>query len=63
MRWGNNKELIMQKADELCDILSNKIQNNRLDIDYIDGANHSYTDKEEILASQICNFIKKGQTS
>ena len=57
MRWGNNKELIIQKADELCENLKSKIKNNNLDIGYIDGANHSYQGKEEILANEIKNFL------
>lgn len=59
MRWGNNNEMILQKADDLCTMLKNKIKNEKLDIGYIDGANHSYTGKEEILANQITEFIDK----
>ena len=59
MRWGNNNEMILQKADDLCTILKNKIKNENLDIGYIDGANHSYTGKEEILANEITEFIDK----
>ena len=58
MRWGNSNEMIMQQADELVKMMNEKIKNNRKDIDYIDGADHGYTDKEEILAEQIINFIK-----
>ncbi len=57
MRWGNNKELIIQKADELCENLKSKIKNSNLDIGYIDGANHSYQGKEEILANEIKKFL------
>lgn len=59
MRWGNDRELIIQKADELCQMLKEKIENNKLDIGYIDGANHSYTEKEEILANEIQNFLRE----
>ena len=59
MRWGNDGELIIQKADELCDMLKNKIQNKNLDIGFIDGANHSYDGKEEVLANEIKRFIEK----
>ena len=41
MRWGNDRELIIQKADELCNMLKEKINNESLDIGFIDGANHS----------------------
>ena len=59
MRWGNENEMILQKADELVDIVSNIIQNPEKDIDYIDGADHGYAGKEEILAKQIINFIQR----
>ncbi len=59
MRWGNKNEMILQKADELVTIVSNSIINSNKDIDYIDGADHGYTGKEEELADQIINFIKK----
>ena len=59
MRWGNDNEMILQKADELVSMVSNLIQNENKDINYIDGANHSYNEKEEILAKEIIEFIKK----
>ena len=59
MRWGNNNEMILQKADELVDLLNEKITNNKKDISYIDGADHGYHEREEILAEQILNFINK----
>lgn len=58
MRWGNDNEMILQKADELVDNMNTYIHNARKDIDYIDGANHGYNDKEELLATQIIDFIK-----
>ena len=58
MRWGNDRELIIQRADELCDMIKEKIHNEFLDIGFIDGANHSYTGKEEILANEIKELIK-----
>lgn len=59
MRWGNDNEMILQKADELVALVSNCILNEKKDIDYIDGADHSYSGKEKILAKQIIEFIKK----
>lgn len=58
MRWGNDKELIIQEANELCDMLKNKIKNENLDIGFIEGANHSYTGKEDVLANEIKEFIE-----
>jgi len=58
LRWGNVYELVIQNLDELVEFLKLKINNDKLDINYIDGADHGYTGKEEILASQIIEFIK-----
>lgn len=59
MRWGNNGELILQDAKQLCDMLKQKIKNDNLDINYIDGANHSYNGYEDKLANDIVNFLKQ----
>ena len=58
MRWGNDKEMILEEADELVQKLRNNINNPKKNIDYIDGADHGYKGKEEILAKQIVEFIK-----
>lgn len=60
MRWGNENEMIIQKADQLVSIVSNSISNSNKDIDFIDGADHGYTGKEEMLAKQITKFISFG---
>lgn len=59
MRWGNNKELIEKNAKEQVDFMNQKIYNIFKDINYIDGANHTFSNKEEILANQICEFCIK----
>ena len=61
MRWGNVNEMIVQMPEELVDIMNKTITNSHKDIYYIDGANHSYEGKEEELAKQIVEFIKKVQ--
>ena len=58
MRWGNNNEMILQKAEDLCNNLKAKIKNKKLDIGFIDGANHNYSGKEKILSEQIKKFLK-----
>lgn len=58
MRWGNVNEMVIQKLEDLVQELIVKIDNNNKDINYIDGADHGYTDKEEVLAEQIIKFIK-----
>lgn len=59
MRWGTYQEMILQKPDELVGMVEKKINHNDKDINYIDGANHSYNDYEKELADQIILFIKK----
>ena len=59
MRWGNDKELVSIKTEELVELMNNAIRNKKIDINYIEGANHTYTDKEDVLANEIVNFIKK----
>ena len=59
MRWGNNKELISLPADEVTNVCINKINNQNKDIGYIDGATHNYIGKEDILAKEIIDFLKK----
>ena len=59
MRWGNNKELVSLKTEELVELMNIAIKNKKTDINYIEGANHTYTDIEDILANEIVNFIKK----
>lgn len=61
MRWGTVRELIAQKPDQLVDQLTHKIRNPKLDINFIEGADHSYTGKEKELASQIEHFLRKQQ--
>lgn len=58
MRWGNVHELIQEKADEHAKNISEIIKSKNKDINYIDGANHSYDGKEEQLAEEICDFLK-----
>ena len=58
MRWGNDKEMILQKANDLCENLKIKIKNKNCDIGFIEGANHNYFGKEKILAEQVKQFIK-----
>ena len=58
MRWGNNNEMILQNAEELVELINQKINNPKKDISFVDGADHGYHDKEEILAEQILEFVK-----
>ena len=58
MRWGNVNEMIEQRADDLIKMLNEKINIKDKDINYIDGADHSYSGKEEVLAGEILEFLK-----
>jgi len=57
IRWGNDREMILQDVKELVKLMESKINNIYKNIGYIDGANHSYVGKEIIVANEIINFI------
>lgn len=57
MRWGNFNEMIEQDAKSLVEMLDSKLINKNKDINFIDGADHGYTGKEEILSSEIIIFL------
>ena len=59
MRWGNVNELIIQDAQDLVNFMNEKLKNKNKDINYIKGANHNYTGKEEILGEEICSWYLK----
>ena len=59
MRWGNYNEMIEQDANVLVELLNKKINNKNKDINFVDGADHGYTRKEEILSAEIINFLNK----
>lgn len=59
MRWGDTFEMIEQKASKLVEIVKNKVNNEKLDIGYIPGANHGYAEHEQELADEIVEFLKK----
>ena len=57
MRYGNVQEIIPLEVNEIVKIVNKKVQNPNKDISYIDGANHSFKNKEKILAEEIYKFI------
>lgn len=59
MRWGNDNEMIVQLAEELVEMVNKIIKNENKDIDFIEGADHGYSNREEILAEQEVNFMIK----
>lgn len=58
MRWGNVYEMIEQQAPDLVKMMNDKIKNDKKDINFIDGADHGYSEKYDVLAEQILNFLK-----
>ena len=61
MRWGNDNELIRKSAKEQVELMRRVIKKKDADINFIDGANHSYNGKETELANDIATFLKKVQ--
>ena len=59
MRWGNNNELIRKDCKEQVEMMRKMIKNKQKDIDYIDGADHTYSDCELVLAKQVAAFLKQ----
>ena len=59
MRWGNTNEMIEQPAEKLVKMMNEKIKNPNKDINYIDGADHGYYNRENELAEQIAEFLEK----
>ena len=59
MRWGNDNEFIRKSAQEQVKFMRKVIKKKDTDINFIDGANHSYNGKEIELANDISNFFKK----
>lgn len=57
IRWGNVRELIVQSADEVVEIIKNKVKKPNLNVGYIDGADHSFSNKEKEVIEQILKFI------
>lgn len=59
MRWGTVFEMIEQPAKELAEMLNIKILNPKKDISYIEGANHGYSQKEQIVADEMLKFLNE----
>lgn len=56
LTWGE-KDLVVQKLEELIEFLKEKIANPKLNIGYIKDTDHGYTNKEEVLGREIIKFI------
>lgn len=58
IRWGTINEIIVQSPQEVVKIVNKKVKNDSLNIGYIEGANHSFYQKEEIVINQILEAVK-----
>ena len=58
LTWGE-KDLVVQKLEELIEFLKRKIANPNLNIGYIKDTDHGYTNKEDVLGKKIVEFINK----
>lgn len=59
MRWGNNNELIRKNAKEQVELMKKSIKNEKSNIGYIDGADHTYSHKESEVAKYIAEFLEQ----
>lgn len=57
-RWGNVNEILLLDVEKQVDFVRRKIHNEHINVGYIDGANHSYFGKENVLADEVYDFIK-----
>ena len=53
MRWGNVNEIINLPANELVNLMNEKILNNKKDINFIDGATHITEEKKKLLQKKF----------
>lgn len=58
MRWGED-ELIQKSAKEQVGFMRVKLRNPDHNLWYVEGANHSYKGKEDVLADEIREYIEK----
>ncbi len=59
MRWGDTHEMIPMPAKELVELMQFRVHNPYEDINYIEGADHSYYNREKELAKELADFLVK----
>lgn len=57
MRYGTINETITKTPDEIVKLIKGLVVNDKLDVNYIEGADHSYHGKECELANQYIEFL------
>lgn len=58
MRWGRERDMILQTPEELEKIVKQNIKNPNLNVGFIEGTGHNYHFKERETAREIINFLK-----
>lgn len=58
MRYGTVNETTTKTADETVNLIKKLVKKTKLDVGYIEGADHSYHGKENELINQYIDFLK-----
>jgi hypothetical protein len=59
MRWGDTNEMIPMPAKDLVELMQFRVHNPYEDINYIEGADHGYFNREQQLANELADFLVK----
>ena len=59
MRYGTVNETTTKSADETVTLIKSLVKNEKLDVGYINGADHSYHGKENELINEYIDFLKR----
>ena len=61
IKFGSVNEMIVDSPEKTVELIKEKVANKNLDVGFILGADHSYSEKEKVLAKQILKFIEKNK--
>ncbi|MBO5143239.1 MAG: hypothetical protein J6C46_09705 [Clostridia bacterium] len=59
MMWGKERDLIMQKPEQLEEIIRNNVEKSQLEIKFIEGTGHNYRCKEKETAEEMLKFLNR----
>ena len=59
MRYGTVNETTTKSADETVNLIKKLVKNEKLDVGYVNGADHSYHGKENELINEYIEFLKR----
>ena len=59
MRYGTVNETTTKSADETVTLIEKIVKNKKLDVGYINGADHSYHGKENELINEYIEFLRR----